>query len=194
MCVLLPWQTDVTLKSNLVVVPYLANRYVTDHSLATTGEGRRNVLTFFGSARGNRYREATFRALKDSPFANLGIARITKNITGDAVKTQLAVDYGWEMQSSRYCLQAPGDTITARRMFDAVTAGCIPVVLTGTGQAECAQQTAEFRRQQTMQNLPFSVRWAALSQIACLSSCVSQGGCDCLSLRLLCVPVSTCTA
>lgn len=73
------------------------------------------------------------------------------------------------MKVSTYCLQLPGDSITARRLFDAICAGCVPVVITGVGRKPKHRHTGgpmfghgaenvEFRRNATFRSLPFSVR------------------------------------
>lgn len=56
----------------------------------------------------------------------------------------------------------PGGTITARRLFDAIVAGCIPIIVTGFDTTEKHNESnamdVQFRMQETMNNLPFSVK------------------------------------
>jgi len=51
------------------------------------------------------------------------------------------VSYAEAMQSSTFCLAPSGHTCTTRRFFDAIAAGCVPVVI------DCEQQALPFESQ-----------------------------------------------
>eukprot|EP00903_Cladosiphon_okamuranus_P010492 g9924.t1 len=111
-------------RERAVTIPYTASS-----ALTTTGmiggrppEERDIPLFFVGTAR-NR-----------SERMNLDVVR---NISGDSVILLGGHEDVWGMNStvyaehmtrSRFCFCPPGDTDTSRRIFDALAAGCIPIV------------------------------------------------------------------
>jgi hypothetical protein len=58
--------------------------------------------------------------LESADIRNVSFKRYSPNMTSDTAKAYL---------NSNFCFVPAGDTPTSRRLFDAVAAGCVPVVL-----------------------------------------------------------------
>ena len=77
------------------------------------------------------------------------------------------------MQST-FCLVLPGDSVTSRRLFDAIVAGCVPVIVTGVDITEFYNGTGRISQQkrfeETRRSLPFAVREALVEGLSVLRS------------------------
>ena len=151
---------------DIFVVPYLAHRYITDNETARPPQ-RRRALTFVGAPRDNGYRKQ-LTTLANLSNVHIGMEdKFSK--TGGSQHHTAAQRYSFLMMASTYCLVLPGDTITSRRLFDAILAGCVPVIVTGEkpGDGKHAKNPQLRRLRKTMSNLPFSVRSVRCSSTRC---------------------------
>ena len=173
-------------------MPYLAHRYITfvDHRGDTDADNpdSQGTIAFIGSLRGNTYRLVAAGPLADASFASIGVDASFVKSSGPSHR-RAAEHYSQAMMRTTFCLHLPGDTITSRRIFDAINAGCVPVIVTGAGSKpgwanvtlnkvypkalDPTPAGRKFRREMTFVNLPFSVRPVLL------------GGCSLLSVSIL---------
>mgnify|MGYP000341698908 CR=1 FL=1 len=138
------------------VVPYLPHRYITTNSRPKTGS-----ITFIGSVRLShvRQRVLTLQNISGTYIRQAGTG--TYGYTGNHHTSQKAIDYANVMMNSTFCFALPGGTITARRVYDAILAGCIPVIVTGFDDTEKHNTTdvesQKYRKWETLRNLAFTV-------------------------------------
>ncbi|CAN0000880.1 unnamed protein product, partial [Sphacelaria rigidula] len=112
-------------KHRLVTVPY------TSSSSTTTADKigglplkDRTVLFFFaGTDRGRRER-LNLKVLKKT-FPETSVIELGHH---ESAWSEDGSSYSENMSRSRFCFCPRGDTRSSRRMFDAVAAGCIPVL------------------------------------------------------------------
>lgn len=135
--------------------------------------GSPGTIAFIGSLRGNTYRVVAAGPLANASFASIGVDKSFVKSSGPGHR-RAAEHYSEAMMRSTFCLHLPGDTITSRRIFDAINAGCVPVIVTGAGSKPGLANVTlnkvypqaldptpagrKFRREMTFVNLPFSVR------------------------------------
>ena len=133
-------------------MPYLANSCITPHNF--TGRPRKHRATFIGSLRSNHFR-TRLQQLRNVSEVYVSI----QAAKGKYAVEEAAQQYAREMMNSMFCLVIPGDTISSRRLFDAIVAGCIPVIVTGAqpGDGSNVRDPVAFRRSKTLASLPFSV-------------------------------------
>lgn len=146
----------------IVVVPYLAHSAIRINNNFKNGK-----ITFIGSPRHNELRA---KLLKISNMEGvLAIPQTTKDnyvpVANEGSKDFLnraAIMYADAMMTSTFCLVIAGDTISSRRLFDSIIAGCIPVIVTGLNRKDGirSRNPQEYRFNRTKRNLPFSVRLA----------------------------------
>lgn len=110
--------------NRVVTVPYVSSTHVPD-SLFTSDEeyimrNRSIPFYFAGRTRGRRER-ANLAVIKDLyPASLIGVSLWDWKEDPGA--------YGENLSGSQFCLCPRGDTMSSRRLFDAVAAGCIPVL------------------------------------------------------------------
>jgi hypothetical protein len=110
-----PWET-------VFVVPYVAHSGITTSGHTT----RTHLLSFLG----NLQRRGEGGTLREKLVDTQGV---TLHRTFHHVNLTQSDDsfgeYPKMMMSSEMCLIIEGDTLSSRRLFDAILAGCIPVFL-----------------------------------------------------------------
>ena len=116
----------------IVVAPYVAHNFL-PRSNATGSippiDAPSRRLTFYGRWT-NRYASPR-TALAQLPWATVGGAVYSGTFEVDELSSyRSAVEaYTQEILSARFCLVPRGDTPTSRRLYDAMHAGCIPVLV-----------------------------------------------------------------
>lgn len=109
----------------LVIIPYVANVNVTQDFSATPFSERSITFFFVGCARHGRHERATVRALSDLDSAHIQVPGSCDNFTVGPE------EYAALIKDSKFCMVPRGDSYTTRRLFDAVAAGCIPIIQDG---------------------------------------------------------------
>lgn len=118
------WWTGWRCPERLVTHPYVANHEVTKKFTNTPFSERSTSFFFVGCSR--------WRAVR----SNINVLKILDGtyiyIKHNCKKFTVGADaYAEMIMDSRFCLIPRGDTYTSRRLFDAVAAGCIPIIQDG---------------------------------------------------------------
>ena len=109
----------------VVVVPYVVHSGM--HSTAG-GHNRTTHCLFMGSVDRKFDSNHALLAQWRSPMRALrGVTVIDSGV--DHSEAQEFESYAARMRSATFCLVVAGDTLSSRRLFDAVVAGCIPVLV-----------------------------------------------------------------
>lgn len=160
----------------MLTIPYRAHfrleneakRYYKEQARCFVDESR--PVSYFFQGNFNRRNQGRFRVLlkemaktawpnavvKESYFANLKSRNSISILRWNEVQNK-TVD---TMLKSKFCLVPEGDTPSSRRLFEALAAGCIPVMF---GQLD-----------EIMSNLPFlnAIDWASIAIFAGSLSCI----------------------
>ncbi len=113
-----------------IVVPYVANSWLTEKALSVPHIGKRtHILLGQMTARKDRMR----RKMAKFPWGQYNssfvlIQRSDRTTTLERAQ-KLAESYVQGMLDAKGCLVVEGDTPTTRRLFDAMAAGCVPVIV-----------------------------------------------------------------
>lgn len=78
-----------------------------------------------------------------------------------SLQQKLTEDYRLGMRLGTFCPCPGGDTASAKRMFDAVLAGCIPVILSHDFVWPLSDEIESISNGNTLLQSDFSIRWAA---------------------------------
>lgn len=101
-------------------MPYTRHSGIKRRLVDLRAKSRERLLfTFIGSPRGQATREA-FQRIADEEGVYLGFS---------AERLFLDVDYPDVMSRSVFCFVPRGDSPTSRRMYDAMAAACVPVIV-----------------------------------------------------------------
>lgn len=150
---------------DVVVIPYKAHARLDDErGPAPNVNGRRKTsFTFHGNMKrrnSGRLRFRLFDITDGLPYTSV----IDVNFKKDDVKAFSAISRttASTLLDSAFCLVPAGDTPSSRRLFDALSAGCIPIILN-------VFETAT-------ENLPFSnsIDWAQVAYFAGSLECISE--------------------
>ena len=139
------------------IVPYLSHKFISQYFRK---DKRNGAVVFVGTIRHSNTRGAVRKlvGMNHTFIANNGSNRFGYTSFQHSSATTLA--YADVMLESLFCLAPPGGTITSRRLFDAISARCIPIIVTGVDDCEFHNGTNEedqtFRLKETLHNLPFS--------------------------------------
>lgn len=116
-----------------LIVPYVANAYLTKRlDLGRTPLSERSVKLF--ARMSSRYRRGGTLRAKLATFnwtgynSHVRVANYAARNT-NILQPNYTESYGETILRSQFCMHVAGDTPTSRRLFDAMVAGCIPVVL-----------------------------------------------------------------
>jgi hypothetical protein len=180
---LLPW-LDVAqfrqLGAAAVVIPYMAHTTLDDPALRTiSGEDRTRSFMFHGSMRRRgqgRDRiifavwQRRLKRLKSALPTAIRSQTITKsfwdgdkmNVSAVGARTTLIAESVRQYQRSQFCFVPAGDTPSSRRLFDALAAGCIPIIFNEAAMIE--------------RNLPFRhvIDWSQVAIFAGPLSCFKE--------------------
>lgn len=105
----------------LIVSPYVANIALTRSEADTVFTARYHSFFFVGCTRGVSAR-AAIGNISTFPSAYIDTYNDCRFFTIEP-KT-----YATMIQDSKFCLSPRGDTLTSRRLFDSIEAGCIPIL------------------------------------------------------------------
>jgi len=118
-----------TWPSPLVTIPYVPSRQLAEATVRS--QDARPIRVYFrgnlqldsaaktGASRGERLRQHLTKA-----FGSISGALLVDSTTNYSHE-----GYIEEMQRSVFCIVPAGDTPTSRRLFDAIAAGCVPVIV-----------------------------------------------------------------
>jgi len=102
--------------SQILTIPYVAHSGIIPFTKMQNPPKREHKVTFIGSVK----RRTKWR----KPL--LSLHRINIHDAGARFQNFIS-DYAEEMMRSTFCLVVQGDTVSTRRLFDTMIAGCIPV-------------------------------------------------------------------
>lgn len=135
------WWCCGTYPRNVVSAPYTAHGLLVAWRLNPVEQARPRESTFFfqGNA-GRHYRAGVVnRAHIIQQFqqhageASLMVDTkfvVNKHLDDDpSAKNEAIQDYARRMLGSKYCLMVHGDSPTSRRLYDALAAGCVPIII-----------------------------------------------------------------
>ncbi|KAI8802429.1 exostosin family-domain-containing protein [Cladochytrium replicatum] len=111
------------LDGKTVLLPYVPNSALTmlnksASRMIPTITARTSMFYFSGHVRNDRVRE------------ELSLVNWTSlNGRYHLGESESAANYAAEMFNTRFCLHVRGDSPTSRRLFDAIAAGCIPIII-----------------------------------------------------------------
>jgi len=108
----------------LIIHPYVANTGITRRFPNTPFLERNTTFFFAGCERGIVERANT----KILSYVRRSFIRVHKNCNLFKVDIDTYSDI---ISDSKFCLVPMGDTYTSRRLYDAIAAGCIPVIQDG---------------------------------------------------------------
>ncbi|CAB1117042.1 unnamed protein product [Ectocarpus sp. CCAP 1310/34] len=135
---LLRWTRWGCGRSKMVTVPYTANSVLTTSDMigGRTAEDRDIPFFFVGTAR-HRPERKNLDVVAD-------IAKGSVVILDDLAWEwgMNSTEYAEHMARSRFCFSPRGDTESSRRLFDAIAAGCTPIVTEATVAVLPFSQTA----------------------------------------------------
>lgn len=116
-----PW-SRLECENRVVVIPYVSSSKLSITSDETNREHSSRSIPFYfaGRARGRVERTNLGVISEKYPESFIGIS--------DWDWTELPETYAGHITDSVFCLSPRGDTPSSRRLFDAVSAGCIPVI------------------------------------------------------------------
>lgn len=106
--------------NKVVTVPYVSSTRIQGTKDWKHGNERHIPFYFAGRARGRIERENLAVISHTYPESLIGIASWDWNEDPET--------YGEHISNSQFCLMPRGDTNSSRRLFDAVSSGCIPVI------------------------------------------------------------------
>ena len=112
-----PSSLHTTIADESIVVPYTAH-----HRLRLNGNPTKVGTLFIGNKRHHPVRAAIARI--DKKHATIVFRDIEHHMNGKKETT-----YADKMMSARFCIVPRGDTPTTRHLFDAIVAGCLPIVI-----------------------------------------------------------------
>lgn len=105
----------------IIVQPYVANTAITNSLSSTPFTQRRTTFFFAGCSRGLAVR----KRLKILENVKGAFIHVHSNCADFKVDPQT---YAAIISDSKFCMVPRGDTHTSRRFFDAIAAGCIPIL------------------------------------------------------------------
>eukprot|EP00904_Undaria_pinnatifida_P002354 jgi/Undpi1/12119/HiC_scaffold_5.g01795.m1 len=113
-------------RNRMVTVPYTANSALTTSTIiGGLGQEARTIPFFFvGTSRARPERDNLQVVKQLSPNSVIEIGE------NEHKWSEGAGSYAYLMSRSRFCFCPRGDTISSRRIYDAIAAGCIPVITT----------------------------------------------------------------
>ena len=106
--------------NKVVTVPYVSSTKIHGEKDWKHGDERNIPFFFAGRARGRKERENMAIIGDIYPESLVGVTQWHW--------TEKPEDYGEHISSSQFCLMPRGDTNSSRRLFDAVSSGCLPVI------------------------------------------------------------------
>lgn len=120
-------------RSRTIVMPYVANPYLTSIEVADTsaqdyiGRDRNTSFYYFASLRDWSIgragcQRAKLRPLENYPNASVKIAKRSQHLVPQD-------EYALAIRRGEFCPLTCGDTPTSRRTFDAFVAGCVPLIV-----------------------------------------------------------------
>lgn len=115
--------SDWKCPERLVAHPYVANNEITREFSNTPFSDRSTTFLFVGCS---RYKAARKNIEVLNTF-NGSFIRVATTCTFSVPVAR----YGERIKDAQFCLVPRGDTFTSRRLFDAVAAGCIPIIQNG---------------------------------------------------------------
>lgn len=123
---------------NVVAAAYTAHGQLVQWRMDPAERARDKTFFFQGNA-ARHYRSGTIDRVyimtqfnKYAPGESLMIDSsklVNKNIDNADAKQRATGNYAHNMLTSKYCLMVHGDTPTSRRLYDALAAGCVPIII-----------------------------------------------------------------
>jgi len=110
--------------NKIVTIPYVSSSVVAKHEdLNVQGIEKRDIPFFFaGSSRGKPDRQNLVIANRVAPGSEI-------HISDNWWKwSSTPEEFSNQIYRSKYCFIPRGDTLSSRRLFDAISGGCIPVI------------------------------------------------------------------
>jgi hypothetical protein len=124
--------------NRVVTVPYVASSRLTHSGVDHHANLDRDIPFYFaGRSRGREERDNLAIIQENIPESSIGVTSWTWTDGPNA--------YADHITNSRFCLCPRGDTQSSRRLYDAIAAGCIPVMSqtqVGEGQVPFSNQLA----------------------------------------------------
>lgn len=117
-----PW-SSWKCPERIVAHPYVANHEITKNFSNTPFAERSTSFFFVGCSRYQKARK-NIEVLESLNSSYVKIQADCRFMVGPE-------QYAHAIQNAQFCLVPRGDTFTSRRLFDAVAAGCIPIIQNG---------------------------------------------------------------
>ena len=194
-----PWNDDVDgwrnldLTPNHLTIPYVATSVIDDaaHDPSTTCDPSRRDVSFFFAGTMRRSGNGAGRAhllrameLVD-PDHSLIVDLVSRNswVTTYGDWSRQVNSYSSRLLRSRFCIVPAGDTATSRRLYDAMSAGCVPVFLgpfldndVDIGGKNAPSSIGGIDPHSGQNNLPFRgvLNWSAMVMFAGSMSCALE--------------------
>lgn len=165
------------------VLPYRANAMLSSRQTTSAAPRTRSIDIFFSG--NTRRRDLDLRA---SMLRTVELVRTLRNVVGlnqtitgssanwsestyQAAATEIIRRSARQMQDADICLCPAGDTATSRRLFDALAAKCVPVIVVKSGRgffkhiASPANSSQQSLAQHARRFLPFAelIDWSRIA-------------------------------
>ena len=175
------WAESLLMRPNMrySTLPYRAHHLNADPAAASPTN---KSLTYFFAGNCDRHdsglRQTMLAALSGLPsYVPTSITKLTLSTCSNVREADKIAESQLEMRKADMCLVPSGDTITSRRLFDALATGCIPLLIVSPGghflrrsagsslnTSGCASCRKEALRLHAQRHLPFPnvIEWSRI--------------------------------